>query len=72
MARDTGFYYPGFYGDFAASIVIWVLQSFDLTWHQVADSGDSMLAGFGKILAPIFAPLGFGDWRCSTALVTAA
>ncbi len=55
---------------FAASIVIWVLQSFDLTWHQVADSGDSMLAGFGKILAPIFAPLGFGDWRCSTALVT--
>ncbi|MEE0775804.1 MAG: ferrous iron transport protein B, partial [Bacillota bacterium] len=55
---------------FAASIVIWLLQSFDLTLNQVADSGDSMLAGFGKILAPIFSPLGFGDWRCSTALVT--
>ena len=55
---------------FAASILIWFLQSFDFTLHMVADSGESMLAQLGTWLSHIFAPLGFEDWRASTALVT--
>lgn len=55
---------------FIATIIIWFLQSFDIRINQVADSADSMLAMLGRIIAPIFSPLGFGDWRASTALVT--
>lgn len=55
---------------FIATIVIWVLQSFDFGLNAVADTGDSMLATLGKLVAPIFAPLGFADWRAATALVT--
>lgn len=55
---------------FIATIVIWFLQSFDIRINEVADSADSMLAMLGRIIAPIFTPLGFGDWRASTALVT--
>lgn len=55
---------------FVATIVIWVLQSFDFGLNIVADAGDSMLATLGKFVAPIFAPLGFADWRAATALVT--
>ena len=55
---------------FIAAIVIWVLQSFDFRFNLVADSGQSILAAFGKLIAPVFAPLGFGDWQSSTALVT--
>lgn len=55
---------------FVASILIWFLQSFDFTLHMVADSGESMLAQLGTWLSHIFAPLGFEDWRASTALVT--
>lgn len=55
---------------FVATIVIWVLQSFDIGFNMVADSGDSMLASIGKAAAPIFAPLGFADWRAATALLT--
>lgn len=55
---------------FVATIIIWFLQTFDARLNLVADSADSLLAMLGKILAPIFAPLGFGDWRISTALVT--
>ncbi|MCH4240206.1 MAG: ferrous iron transport protein B, partial [Oscillospiraceae bacterium] len=55
---------------FIASIVIWFLQTFDIKMNPVAGSGDSMLAGIGKFIAPIFAPLGFSDWRASTALLT--
>lgn len=55
---------------FIASIVIWFLQTFDLHLNIVSDSKDSILAEVAGILAPIFAPLGFGDWRISTALIS--
>ena len=54
---------------FAASIVIWVLQSFDWRFRLVAPQ-DSMLASVAGLLAPLFRPLGLGDWRIVTALVT--
>lgn len=56
---------------FAATIVIWFLQNFDVRLNVVGQgSGDSLLAILGTWLAPVFAPLGFGDWRVATALVT--
>jgi len=56
---------------FAATIVIWFLQNFDVRLNVVGQgSGDSLLAIIGTWLAPIFAPFGFGDWRVATALVT--
>ncbi len=55
---------------FLATIVIWFLQSFDARLNVVASSAESLLAAIGQFLAPIFAPLGFGDWRCATALIS--
>lgn len=55
---------------FVATIIIWFLQSFDVRLNPVSAGDDSMLAGIGRWIAPIFAPLGFGDWRASTALLT--
>lgn len=55
---------------FLASIVIWFLQSFDLRLNRVADSQDSILAIAAGFISPVFAPLGFGDWRISTALIS--
>lgn len=55
---------------FVATVVIWFLQSFSPTFRVVQDSKDSILAVISGFVAPIFAPLGFGDWRFSTALVT--
>ena len=55
---------------FIATIVIWFLQTFDPHLGMVTDSQNSILAVAAGILAPIFAPLGFGDWRVSTALIT--
>ena len=55
---------------FVATIIIWFLQSFDSRLNVVADSADSLLANIGRLIAPIFAPLGFSDWRASTALIT--
>lgn len=55
---------------FYASIVIWFLQTFDLKLNLVSDSSDSILALLGGLIAPIFKPLGFGDWKASTALIT--
>lgn len=55
---------------FMATIIIWFLQTFDTRLNVVATSADSMLAGIGKLIAPLFAPLGFTDWRVSTALIT--
>jgi len=55
---------------FLATIVIWFLQSFDLHLRMVEDSHDSILALISGVIAPIFGPLGFGDWRISTALFT--
>jgi ferrous iron transport protein B len=53
-----------------ATVVIWFLQSFDTRLNVVADSADSILAAIGKFIAPVFRPLGFDDWRVSTALIT--
>ena len=54
---------------FAMSVVIWFLSSFNL--HGFTENiNDSLLASFGKILAPIFAPLGFKDWRISVSILT--
>ena len=55
---------------FVATIVIWFLQTFDLGLNIVSDSKDSILAMLAGWIAPIFEPLGFGDWRVSTALIT--
>lgn len=55
---------------FVASIIIWFLQTFDSRLNVVTDSADSLLALLGSFIAPIFKPLGFGDWRVSTALIT--
>ncbi len=55
---------------FAATIVIWFLQTFDVRLNVVSDSKDSLMAMIGGFIAPIFAPLGFGDWRVSTALIS--
>ena len=55
---------------FMASLAIWFLQSFDWSFNMVADSADSILASIGSLIAPLFAPLGFNDWRASTALIT--
>lgn len=55
---------------FIATIVIWFLQTFNFRLDMVTDSSESMLAAVAGIIAPIFAPLGFGDWRISTALIS--
>ena len=55
---------------FMASIVIWFLQTFDVRLNVVVDSKDSLLELIGGFAAPVFVPLGFGDWRISTALIT--
>ena len=55
---------------FVATIVIWFLQTFDLHLNLVTDSRNSILAVISGYIAPLFAPLGFGDWRISTALIT--
>ena len=55
---------------FLASIVIWFLQRFNFTLNMVTDSKDSILAEIAGIIAPIFGPMGYGDWRVCTALVT--
>ena len=53
-----------------ATIVVWFLQSFDLKMNMVADSADSMLAAVAGLLVPLFAPLGLGDWRICTSLIS--
>lgn len=55
---------------FVATIIIWFLQSFDTRINVVSDSSQSLLGEIGRWIAPIFAPLGFGDWRMSTSLIT--
>lgn len=54
---------------FVGTIIVWFLQSFDLTLNMVEDSKDSILALLGGWIAPLFSPLGFGDWKMSTALI---
>ncbi|EOS67295.1 ferrous iron transport protein B [Oscillibacter sp. 1-3] len=55
---------------FVATIIVWFLQTFDTRLNLVSDSSHSLLAAVGAWIAPLFAPLGFGDWRVSTALIT--
>ena len=55
---------------FIATLVIWFLQTFDIHLNVVTDSRDSILAMAASVVAPIFRPMGFGDWRISTALIT--
>ncbi len=54
---------------FVATMLIWFLQTFDTRFNVVTDSGESLLAMIGKLIAPLFIPLGFGDWRAATALI---
>ena len=67
--KAKGFITKAFTIIFAASVAIWFLQTFDVRFNEVTDQSQSMLASLGGLIAPIFAPLGFGDWRASTALV---
>lgn len=55
---------------FIAAIIIWFLQNFDTRLNVVTDQSESLLALIGGFIAPVFTPLGFGDWRVSTALIT--
>jgi len=55
---------------FVATILIWFLQTFDMHLRVVEDSQQSLLAAVSGLIAPLFAPLGFGDWRVATSLVT--
>ena len=55
---------------FIATIIVWFLQTFDFHLNMTTDPADSMLARVAGLLAPLFTPLGFGDWRISTALIT--
>ena len=53
-----------------ATVVVWFLQSFDLRLNLVSDSSQSILAALAGLLVPLFAPLGLGDWRICTALIS--
>lgn len=55
---------------FVMSIVIWLLQNFTPALQTAADSADSILGVFGQFIAPVFAPLGFGEWRASVSILT--
>ena len=55
---------------FIATILIWFLQNFDIRLNVVTDSKDSILAAIASLISPIFSPLGFGDWRIATAVLT--
>ena len=55
---------------FIATLIIWFLQTFDTRLNVVTDSADSLLAIIGKMIAPLFIPLGFNDWRAATALIS--
>lgn len=67
-AKD--FFIKAFTIIFLSSIIIWFFGTFDLGLHVVDNSKDSILALFAGMIAPVFAPLGFGDWRISTALIS--
>ena len=54
----------------AATVIIWFLQSFDIRLNFVSDNSQSILASVGKLISPIFKPLGFDDWRITTSLIS--
>ena len=68
--KAKGFIQKAFTVVFLATLVIWFLQTFDAGLGLVASADESLLALIGGAIAPLFAPLGFGDWRASTALLT--
>ncbi|WP_444425321.1 ferrous iron transport protein B [Ruminococcus sp.] len=68
--KAKGFIEKAFTIIFVASIIIWFLQTFDAKFNVAESPEQSLLAMIGSLVAPIFAPLGFGDWRVSTALIT--
>lgn len=68
--KAKGFIEKAFTIIFVASIIIWFLQTFDARFNVAESPEQSLLAMIGSLVAPIFAPLGFGDWRVSTALIT--
>jgi len=55
---------------FLGTIIIWILQSFNWSFNMVEDSTHSILASIGSVISPVFIPLGFNDWRASTAIIT--
>ncbi len=68
--KAKGFLQKAFTIIFAATIVIWFLQTFDARFNVAKTAENSLLAAIGNLAAPLFAPLGFGDWRVATALIT--
>ena len=68
--KAKGFLQKAFTIIFAATIVIWFLQTFDARFNVAKSAENSLLAAIGNLAAPLFAPLGFGDWRVATALIT--
>ena len=66
--KAKGFATKAFTIIFVASVVIWFLQNFDIRLNVVTDQSASMLAALGALLAPLFAPLGFGSWEAAAAL----
>lgn len=67
--KAEDFIHKAFTVIFMASIIVWFLQNFNSQFYMV-NSNESIIAEIGKLSAPIFEPLGFGDWRMSTALIT--
>lgn len=68
--KAKGFIQKAFTIIFLASLIIWFLQTFDVRFNVAKTTDSSMLAMLGNVIAPVFAPLGFGDWRVATALLT--
>lgn len=68
--KAKGFIQKAFTIIFLASIIIWFLQTFDIRLNVAESADESLLAIIGSLAAPLFKPLGFGDWRISTALIT--
>jgi len=68
--RATGFIKKAGTVIFAASVIIWFCQSFSFSFKMVSSAEDSIFGIIGKMIAPVFSPLGFGDWKSSVALLT--
>ncbi len=68
--KAKGFVKKAFTVIFLATIVIWLLQSFDIGFNIVRDSTESMLSDAGRVIAPLLEPTGLGDWRAAAALIT--
>ena len=70
VAKAKDFLQKAFSVILVATVVVWFLQSFNLRLNMVSDSSDSMLAMIAQIFVPILTPLGLGDWRIATALIS--